>query len=594
MSHNEASVVSITNTCDNLIKILSAWESSLEYNQIIYPYKKQLIQVGLKKLSKLILAELTFYTKSESTNTKSSNLSYFKALHDSILQAKNILGILETLTWISYTERTTGKPLKLKNTVSIDIISENGSQWAKVINKTISSYWKYLPALELEALGLDITSDVALFNNSDRKHDFGISMFDCNSENSLIFESLKSKVNLIKTKNGIVWDVSDQAILSLPFFKNISLFNEASKNFLVDFKPPTIKFIFKNENLDQYTDIYKQYTNTLLAKILKLLSVHKIEMCTFTDKYDDFYNQKNNSQPNKIPLPNWSFDSSHLNYIFNTNIDTLNPQHKQTEKSISQESSIKVYSENTSKSNSRHNEDQFSYLMGTIMLDITTVCALISTTSHSKAHLNPNEIFYTKWLELQQADEENCPILDLFSKMFFNRNLVTTQSVFDRLHKTVSEVGGKNEYARFISLFKKNTKIDECLPSEIMSASFQGAKQSSSIDELWKSWLVLPNSANKIPHITIIESVPSDRFIRLYNIINNIEESQIKFGKKNFSKLNLDVFGTSDKLKIFVTTANIGLCGLISRSGIHGIPIQNHGARSLSEPRIYSNLIKKD
>ncbi|PVV04183.1 hypothetical protein BB560_001326 [Smittium megazygosporum] len=538
------------NSYSQLLDILDNWKNDLDQIKSIYPAKKNTIQTGLKKFHTLVSKDLELYSNDQNKKQKS-------------------------------------KPKKVHYSITIDIVADDGCTWIKVFNKPIHSYWKLLSILEADNIDFFDSSDSSDQEFDDiQQSDFGNSLSsksntpdESNRQNTE--NTLTKKPTIIQTSLGPVWDVSNCSILKLPFFKKTSVYSSASNNFLINFNPPKLVFLFRNDTDHIKDKVFLDYSNALFDKVKSLLLQFGIHAHKFNSIFDELYSPNIPLNQGNIKNPVWSNNSATfssfensptlLEYSLNQNSPQVDDKSFQN-----QSSSIAVFS---------------PHLTDTIVLDITSVCALISVTSHSNQQMPIPPEFYTPWLKIQQEDESKTPILNIMCRMFKNKRLVTTSSVYKRILDTASKVGGKNEYARFRSLFITNPTIEQCLPEKNTPAYSQGYPIANSIEDLWKNWLSLPDSQNSIPHIEIIDPVPSDRFIKLYENVNNPSDKNSSLSKKSFSQINLDVFGTADALKHSLTTANYNVCSLISNVGIHGLVIEIHAPRSLSEPRLCRNLI---
>ncbi|PVU92216.1 hypothetical protein BB559_003799 [Furculomyces boomerangus] len=638
---------SIQLECQNLLQTFSFWETQLESkNYRILKKKKTRIVMGLNRIKNIISSELSFWKTAShpadkgnytAETAKSPNTPYFRSLHDNIIQATGIVGLLETFSWkaprtpnigtFSSPQPSSSTNL-IKKEVRIDIVSKDGLEWIKVINKTFSSFWKPLSILEAEIYDDSDSSD---FSDTE----------SVNSQHSLQNIS-NANQELIQTQNGTVWIPSRNAIILLPFFKKAQSYIEASKHFMVNYRSPRVVFMFKNHQ--KFDDpIYNQYTNILFEKIKGILNEMEIQVGLFDDIYAI---DPSNSDNTPTFYPKWS-SFTPISTQDLPDISEINLQSSDNVNEHTQNSEISYY-DNQDTNNSNQNMtamglgsnfglksnsetqisiiEEFISLEKDLVLDITTIGALISTTSNGYPSKEIDPAYSTSWLKLQIIQESEFPMLPYLSNMFKNRNLITVSTVVERILKTASEVGGRNEYARCKSLFMKNPKLEDCVPDKKYPAYFQGAELAPTIEALWESWLKLPSSDNRIPYIEVIDPIPSERITRFYHSIHSEENlPEDKSGLKNeeiatksdqetsliehkhhgsqkqssnasppknsFTKLHLELFGTGDNIKATVTTANLASCRILSKNGIHGISIAFHTPRSLSEPRIYHNLL---
>ncbi|OLY84160.1 hypothetical protein AYI68_g1683 [Smittium mucronatum] len=467
-------------------------------------------------------------------------------------------GILENLTWNeSLDSRDRRKDLKVvKKEIRIDIIRDDGFEWVKVINKSISDFWRPLSILEAE-----------------------ISESDSEESYSSEDEEVKNKRNesgisqLIETKEGYVWIPTPEAVKRLLFFKKAQMYYEGSKVFLMNYQSPKVIFLFKSEDMNGKSSEYIKYTRILYETIKCLLGDIGISAkISEVDRFSQIRELGIPTQDGKR-VPKWG--GLLLEGYSKNNIDQIEMMDLKSSSKVQ----ISVL-------------EDFSRLEKVIMLDITTIGALISATSHDNTEKKIQSEYSTSWLKLQLEQESKFQMLEYLSSLFYGRELVTVSTVRDRILKTASEVGGINEYCRCKSLFIESPTLEECIPERNTAAFNQGTKLSKDMDELWSSWLMLEKSGGKIPYIKVIEPDPSQRIQRLYN--DCLENNRKGQNKVQFSKLHLDVFGSGDKLEASVSTANLASCRFISNNNIHGLSIAFHTPRSLSEPRIYHNLISKD
>ncbi|OMH86067.1 DNA mismatch repair protein MSH5 [Zancudomyces culisetae] len=243
--------------------------------------------------------------------------------------------------------------------------------------------------------------------------------------------------------------------------------------------------------------------------------------------------------------------------------------------------------------------------------------------------------------------------------------LTTTSSAYSRVMETVGQVGGYIEYIRCKSLFvcfcdhPRYRSICGCLnnlanthtptndgngantidassistdandedlevpqsilPPHDVSAHTQGdvSSKPKSLYQVWDSWFNMFDSKTEmlglgftkrvLPHIYIIDPIPSQRFVDLYTQLTNPtpdssenstkgvdDNSNNSSGNANvqFTKLHLDVFGSADSLNIPVTTANYSIVKLVNnKSKLFTLnSVYLHQPRSFSEPRFFANL----
>ncbi|KAI9145194.1 hypothetical protein BKA69DRAFT_1035349 [Paraphysoderma sedebokerense] len=210
--------------------------------------------------------------------------------------------------------------------------------------------------------------------------------------------------------------------------------------------------------------------------------------------------------------------------------------------------------------------DRAKSLTEVLNLDITTLCALVSSLSHT--HSLSQAALQNPAFREQLADESISPILPQLYKVFKHRELVCCWTSYLRFAEIVNSIGGENERNRAIWLFRfiDDTDSNLNIPSSARILNIDGS------------------SSLPIPPIPQTD----DTFHSLsVSIIADVPWTEQQVPRTTASRTRLKshhhfIFGTGENKKMTTITANKGLVRSLKDVGLN-LSVWCHGPRSLTE-----------
>ncbi|KAJ1920140.1 hypothetical protein H4219_001513 [Mycoemilia scoparia] len=569
--------------CDDLCCLIKRWISDVQNEPVFKGHKpSKRLQNGLERLESVIRSESSFFEKvlehgnPTIANIKSSNLPHFRIVIQIIHQTNNVTSVFDTFKYKSNGASGSDTPSTNTRQVRADVVADNGMLWIKCITKKFHEFWPILSILVAE-------------NEESDGEDDGI-------------------LNYVETDLGISWTPKRSVVAQLPFFKTVKALLHARNDNQVCYKTPKVGVVFQedpanivpkdngsDEPIDTDVLMFANNTEALKAHIVDILEEMGVAV-TFM-KYKDLCDLKHH------PAIHKSLDISSLTisdpFAGQKTFNAANA-HKQPSQS-----------------------ECCSVATDTLLLDVTTLCALTSSLTHAFQQLPKPCIFDIKPLRLQTEQERDFPILPYLSGIFEGRSLVTTISSVERLFDIAYVVGGPDERLRCHTMFKGLSlwpvNGDDDGADKLMVGRLVRKYPTFLVDqdtardkrlEVWKTWVDLASKTKGIttPDIRIIPDQPSERIVALYNQHNGVGQTQDRqnsahspnktiasnTGQRLFTLLHRDVFGTTDSHKWTLVTANAKTARLVLKhQSLQGISIITHPPRSLAEVRMLGMEVGK-